>query len=228
MNSQKGFIVLTLPIITLFMTGFLGLSTLTMGIKSSTFLQSTCFKNTLETQKQLKKKLVKLLDLNKKVLALYKKKKSAELSLAVATSLKMAHVIPLFKAKLNAIKLKQKKEYLKQKFIFYNSQKIKFKMFSQFKYKIKNLKIKNINSKSLNRKPLAVSSKKLDKYAYLYFPAPNFSKQQAIHLSWKINPFFPFSDWILKNLNFKMNYYHQSCKSTLKKEVKLWQAQLTY
>lgn len=233
MKSNKGFIVLLIPLLTLFTTGFLSLSLIGIGIKNSTALQSICLKKTLAIQKHLKEKLEALLDINQEVLSLHNKRRKVLSSIAVSTSLGLAPALPLLKTKLKLIELKQKKEYIKQKLILYKSKKIKQKIVSIFKKEVKSkfkkIRISNIKSRSLSRKPLALDKKKLNAYSYLYFPQAEFSKHQAIDLSWQVNPFYPMSDWILRILKLKMNpLTHQTCKSTLKRRHQLWQAHLTY
>ena len=228
-TRKNGFIVLLLPLITLSMTGFLGITLMAIGIKDRTLLQSLCFKNTLETQKQLKKKLISLLDLNKKVISLRKKKKSIQATLIAAPMLGLAHTIPFWKTLLQFVEARQKKIRLKQHLILIESRRIKLKMFRKFSNKIKKVKAKNVKSHTLYQKPLALFKKRLDSHSYLYFLLPQFSKRQSITLSWESNPFSHLNGWLLNGLNLKINsFYKNKCTATLSRRQGVWQAHLSY
>ena len=230
MKSRKnGFIVLLLPLITIAMTGFLGITLMGIGIKNKTLLQSLCFKNTLETQKQLKKKLVSLLKLNKKVISLRKKKKSIQATLVIVPMIGLAHTLPFWRALLKSVELGQKSIRLKQNLILADSYRIKLKMFRKFSNKIKKLQTKNVRSYTLFKKPLALSEKRLDSHSYLYFLRSQFSKHQSITLSWESNPFSHLNDWLLNGLDLKINSFSKNkCTATLTRRQGVWQAHLSY
>lgn len=223
-KRNSGFIsALLLPLITLIITGILGLSTLSLGIKNITKSQSYCIKANLNGQKKLGVLLVKILKLNSRVLFLHKTRKTLLASIVVAASLGQIPVVSSLKKSLEFIKLAQNIVITKQKYILAQSFLVKRKILKDFKKNIKVLKTSSIIESTFYKKALALKKQKIGDQAYTYHPVPDFINQQKISLEWKIQSFFPLGknlDWILPAKTKAIS--HLSCTTTLQQKGELW------
>ena len=220
-TNQKGFISLfLLPLITLMMTGIIGLASLSVGIKQITQAQSVCIKNNMKGQKELGLLLKKILNLNKKVLKLHKTRQALQKQLALAVGTGQIQLIPFLKKALSFVRKGQALLILKQKYILEQSRFVKIKTFKKIKKEFKSLPTSKLQEKSFFKKALALEKKKAGDSAYTYKPVPNFTEQQKSQFTWKMNPFYPLdTNW----LNFKKKKLFQyQCTASLTKKGKVW------
>ena len=221
---QSGFVnILLLPFITLMMTGIMGLSFLSMGIKNITRFQSYCITTNLKGQKELRETLTKLLSLNNKVLFAHKTRKALEASLVTVTALGLVNLIPPLKQKLKFVQKTQKILIIKQKYLLTQSFLIKRKTFNNFKKQLKKFNIFNIKEETFYKKALAVKEKKEGDKAYTYKPVPDFINYQKSRFSWTIQPFFPLNKSLLWLLPIKQEVVSSySCTASLQKKGEKW------
>ncbi len=213
-TNQKGFVlVLLIPFFGLMMTGLLGLSIMSLGIKNITFSQKVCLLENLSTQKQLKILLHKLLFLNKKVLTLHKKRKILESSLALG----LTKGVAALKMQIAIIKFQQKILSHQQNSLLKKSQTVKKHSLKNLKQSLNKPYIQSVTEISSFKKPLALSKRKLSKEATTYHPLPHFSHQQKTIFSWTMNPFFPL---------YKSKFSKYQCIATLERSPTQWKERL--
>lgn len=221
---QSGFMsFLFLPFVALMMTGIIGFSFLSVGIKNITRSQSYCIRANLNGQKELGVLLTKLLSLNDKVLFFHTTRKTLEASLVTATALGMAGLIPSFKKKLEIVKQTQRTLMIKQNHLLAKSVLVKRTVFDKFKRQLKNLNIFDVQEETFYKKALAVRRKKKGDRAYIYKPVPDFVNHQKSRFFWKMNPFFPLDEnWQILLQTKQKNFSNYSCTASLKKKGEKW------
>ncbi|MCY4512063.1 MAG: hypothetical protein OXB86_00070 [Bdellovibrionales bacterium] len=229
-QRQRGFIILILlPLIMTLVAGLSGLTLMSLGIKNLTRTQSICITENIHGQKQLGKLLSRLLKINKTVTRLHRTKQALQTALIGAIGLGQIQLISALKKQISFVKKYQKYISLQQKHILIKSELSRKRTFIKIMTKLKILKTKNIQEEKVFKKALAVSKKTLGPNAYTYQPLPDFSTQQMITFSWKINPFLQknLKNWLPDHLQ-KMSYIKRQCAATLKKQKGQWTAQLTH
>ena len=223
-KKEKGFIsILFLPFLTLIMIGFIGLSSLSVGIKNITKTQSYCIKTTLKGQKELGVLLTKILNLNTKVLFFHNTRLNLEKSMLAATALGLVGLIPLLKKSLDLTKKAQTSLIIKQKYLLTQSDFIKKKLLKSFKNQLKKLSVSNVKEKTFYKKALAVKEEKIGDKAYTYRPVADFINHQKIQFSWQMNPFFPLDQhWkLFFQTKQKINSSYK-CTASLKQKGEIW------
>ena len=221
LKNQKGSIsLLLLPLISLMMTGIIGLVSLSVGIKNITQAQSTCINRNLKGQKELGVLLEKILKLNEKVLQLHKTRQALQASLAGAIASGQLQLIASLKKTLSLVKKAQDLLRLKQKHILAQSQFVKAENFKELKKDFKDLPVSQLKEKVFYKPALALETRKEGDKTYTYKPVPNFTEQQKRQFSWKMNPFYPLdTSW----LNFKRKKLFQyQCTASLTKKGEIW------
>ena len=218
--NQKGFVLLfMLPLLSLFITGILGLSLMSLGIKNITFAQKHCLLENLSLQKKLKRLLTKLLSLNSKSLFLNNKRKILESALKISLSVGAVQSIPVIKKKLFLIKMQQKRLLFQQKKLLTKGELIRKKSLRSLKQSLYKASIHSVKNNTLLKKALAVSKKRIGKQAFIYKPLSRFSNRQKNTFSWKMQPFFPL---------WKTHFFKYKCTATLEKKGPLWKERLFY
>lgn len=227
-KTRAGFIsVAFLSFLGLIMTGFVGLSLLSMGIRNVTRVQSYCIRINLEGQKSQRRILDKILKLNDTVLFFHKTRKSLKASLIAATGAGLIHVIPTIKKKINAVKKIQQMLILRQKLLLSQSLRVKRKTFKKFKEKVKKFHVSYVQDKTFFKPALAIKRKKEGDSAYTYRPVPDFTGHQKSHFFWRINLFSPLHFWqgLLRILSLQSEGKHfpgYSCVASLQKRGNIW------
>jgi len=218
LKSQKGFVfILLLPVIALVITGTLGISTLAVGIKNISAIQSICIVENLSLHKKLIPILNQLLSLNIKVRFLHKQKYIVKQALKKALILGYPPTILALKTQLMSIKWQQKIVTAQQNHLLQKSQKIKQTYFNNLKKVTNKSYVQSVTDKSYKKNALALKRHKLEQEAIIYKPLLNFSNQQKTTFSWEMNPFFPL-------LKTKFSKYH--CTATLQKQANTWKERL--
>lgn len=218
MFNQEGFIlVITLPLILLSMTAFVGVFTMSLGIKNITQAKTICITKNLATQAKLKLSLEKLLSLNKPIKILYKIKQGLDLSLKAALVTGLIPVAVKLKKEIAKIKLKIKAINTKQQFIIYRADIYKQKQFIKFKRSLANKYIKSIKQQSFFGSALAIQKKDLEKGIFIYKPVPRFSEKQKTAFSWEMKPFLNF---------YPHEFSKYKCVATLEREGEKWKERL--
>ena len=220
-KNQKGFMTLfLLPLITLMATGIMGLAALSVGIKNITQTQSICIKNNIKGQKELGILMGKILHLNKKALKLHQTRQTLKAKLALAIGTGQTHLISPLKKTLSLVQNGQKALMWKQKSILNQSQLVKEKTFQKLKRTFQKLPVSKVQEKSFFKKALALEKQKIGDKAYNYKPVSNFTEQQKVRFSWKMNPFYPLDkNWL--HFKHKKAFQYQ-CTSSLIKKGNLW------
>ncbi len=223
-KAQAGFIsVLLLAWTTLMMTGIIGFSLLSIGIKNITTVQSHCIQINLKGQKELGLVLNKIINLNDKVLFLHKTRKALSTSLMMAKASGMVPLIPLLKKKLEVVKQMQKAVIMRQKYLLAKSSLIKRRTFKQMRKILEKLNVSHIHEESFYKKALAIKRQKKGDKAYTYKPIPDFINHQKSRFSWTIQLFSPLD----KNGKMPFQSKHKpssrySCTASLKQKGGTW------
>ena len=236
LKSESGFLIFSLlSFLSLMFLVLIGFSLLSLGIKKSTQSQSYCLRTLSQTQQHLGKNLQQLLNLNHKVRALDKIRKSIDQAIAVATaSIVLIPTVPNLKQMRNVVQLSQKALVLVQQRILVESHITKVKQINQLKLKLKKLKAHVNTEHSIYKKSLAVEKEKIGDHAYIYQPVENFTSQQKIKLSWSLHAFDPLEkdlNWLFDShefLSLRAFSIQQHCAVTLKQEGDQWVYHLTH
>ena len=226
-SNKQGFVmVLFLPFLALMITGIIGLTTLSIGIKNITKTQSHCIIINFQAQKELGILLQKLLALNNKVRRLNEARKVIETSIAgAATSVILIPQIPKLKKARDFIKQAQKLVIARQKLLLAQSSLIKKKALIQLKKSLNKLKASHIREAQAHKKALAVDKEKIGDQAYIYKPVPDFINQQKIQWIWNLQSFFPLNQNLKWMSHAKtVSTYH--CSATLKQKETQWISKL--
>ena len=219
-NHQKGFMtLLLLPFLTLMITGIIGLTALSVGIKNITQSQSICIKHNIKRQKELGSLLKQMLSLNKQATALHKTRKALKVKLTLAISTGQFQLVSPLRKALSLIKKGQKTLIQQQKYLLSQSQIVKIKTFQKLKRTLEKLPVSKVREKNPFHKALALEKKKIGDKAYNYKPVANFTKKQHSRYLWKINPFYPLDISWLKLKHKKVLY---QCATSLTKKGNLW------
>lgn len=217
--------VLLLSFSVLILTGILGLSSLSLGIKDITRSQSHCIRENLQGQRELGLLLEKILRLNDTVLFFHRTRQSLSTSLTVATAVGSVHLIPLLKKKLDLIRQMQKLLILRQRHLLTKGFFLKRKSFKKFKRKLKKFNMFHIREESFYKKALALERRKKGDKAYIYKPVPDFVNRQKSRFSWKMPLFLPWDQSERHFLGFlKKPFIAWSCTASLKKEGGQWKS----
>ena len=223
-KKNSGFaMVLLLPFMALMITGFMGLSALSAGIKNITKSQSYCLRANLKRQKKLGFILQKILNLNSQARALHTARQAVELSLKAAKAVGEPVSISILSKKLYIIKHSQRLLIKWQKTLLSKSSLIKRKSFYSLKIKFRKMGISQLSERAFYKKALAVQSKKIGDQAYIYKPVSDFINLQKSQFSWRMRPFYPLEEnvkWILPHQ--KSYFSSHACIATLKKRENRW------
>ena len=225
-KTQTGFVTVLLLLFTVLMlTGILGLSSLSLGIKDITRSQSHCIRENLQGQKELGLLLEKILRLNGTVLFFHRTRQSLSASLTAATAVGSVHLIPLLKKKLDLVRQMQKLLILRQKHLLAKGFLLKRKTFEGIKKKLKELNMSDLREETFYKKALALEKKKEGDRAYTYKPIPDFINHQKSRFSWKIPLLLPWAEDEKTFLRFrKKSFIAWSCTASLKKEGEQWKS----
>ena len=227
-KNRKGFMTVSLLVfLSLIITVIIGFSLMSVGIKNITHSQSLCIKGLIQTQKELKPFLKKLLALNNRVKQLHYSRQAIDVAIASAlASVVLIPKVPKLKKIRDTIKKQQKTLRLQQELLLKKAFLSKTKNLNQLKQKLKAKKAFQIKNHSFIKKALAVKKEKLGQQAFIYKPVENFKQQQKIRLSWKLNPFgrlHPDRKFLLIEGSASQRL---SCTATLQKKGGRWISRL--
>lgn len=223
-KANSGFIsVLLLPLISLMITGMIGLTMFSVGIKNITKVQSYCIQISLKGQKELGQVLTKLLSLNSKVLSLHKARQAISASIAGAGAMGLLHLIPPLQKKKEMIKQMQSLLIIKQNHLLAQSRLIKMKTLKQIRKQLKELFATAIGEEPFYKKALAVQKQKIGDKAYTYKPMSDFVDYQKTRFRWKIQTFYPLN----KNQQWMFfipskSFSSHTCTASLKQKGEQW------
>ncbi len=228
-KSQKGFLmVMLLPLLALMMTGILGFSLLSLGIKNISSAQKFCILTGLAGQRELKAVLERLLALNKTVVSLHRKRQALQKAYEAAVSTGLLHAAAALRKKIMFLKIKQKALALKQRRLLKSGALAKKKTLQKLRQRLRGIKAKNIREDTFYKKALAVLRKRLGPHAETYRPMPDFPNRQKTVFSWDMGLFFP----ILRVEDFGQSEIQRparySCAATLEKGAgQIWRTRLS-
>lgn len=224
-NSQGFSAALMTPFIALSVSVFTGFFLLSLSVKNITRAESACVRAAMQAQERLARQLKKLLMLNKMSRLLNTQRKAAEFKAQAALTLLQMHIYAQAQLKIQMIKMAQKKLIQKQKGIIRQARQVKIQARARLKRDLQPLAVKSAFEETASQDPLAVQRISIGKDAFVYQPAPQFSKKQTIRFVYRMNPFglkfsasnaslaAPFS--VFSGVSFQYHgKYH--CAATLK------------
>ncbi len=222
--KNSGFVsLLFLPLTALMMTGFLGIASLSLGIKNITRAQSECARVNLKGQKELGLMLAKILKLNSRSKTLQKSRQVVETALLSALLVGQISLANNLRKKREFIKKAQKLLIIQQKQVVIQSEMLKRKTLAYLKNRLKKLKISNVQEKTFYKKALAIQRQKIGDQAYIYKPVPDFVNNQKTRFDWEMRPFASLEKallWFLPtSAKLSSNY---TCSASLQKKGKKW------
>ena len=227
--GREGFMtVFFICLLSLSLTGFFIILSLSLSLKNKTYAQSLCLKITKDTQDSLGENLKKLLTLNKKSRALHKKRKSLKKAkiLALASVIGSAGVAPI-EASIKLTKSLQVSLIARQKALIAKSYLLRLRHFQKFKSKLKKRKGFQIK-KEFPKKALPVKKEKIGKLSYIYKPLENLKEKQKIRYFFKVSPLFPLESSFFKLLSKNKKLFKKgipgSCTMSLEKKGGAWQS----
>ena len=227
LGDDSGFMsVLLVSFSALILTGVMGISLLSVGIKNITKGQTICIQTGLKGQKRLAGLLEKILRLNDTVRATDNSRKAIEAGILSAFSSGMIHLIPALQKKLTFVKQTQSILMSKQKLLLGQSEPTRIETFKRLKSRLQKLPSHRrfkVWEKYAYPKALALKREKIGDRAYIYKPKSDFSTHQKSQFLWEMNPFYPLSENLKRILPGKqIEPAVYSCSVSLEKRGRQW------
>ena len=230
LRGQRGFLMaMLLPLLSLMMTGIIGFSLLSLGIKNISGAQKICILTNLSMQKELKSLLKSLLRINKAVSSLHRKRQALQKAFESSLALGLLNLAAALRQQIILVQVRQASLLLKQRALLKSGEAAKARSLKKLRRLLKRLKGKRVREDTSYKKALAMFRKSLGPYAETYHPLPDFPQRQKTVFSWDMGLFYPLSVSLSEEFGepgLESAGRRYSCGATLEKTAGGWRKRL--